>query len=35
MNGQGIITIALIVTIVAGFVAIKKMRKLEERYGIA
>ena len=35
MNGQGIITIALIVTIVAGVVAIKKMRKLEERYGIA
>ena len=35
MNGQGIITIALIASIVAGIVTIIKMRKLEQKYGIA
>ena len=35
MNGQRIITIALIASIVAGIVAIIKMRKLEQKYGIA
>jgi hypothetical protein len=35
MNGQGIVAIALIVSIVAGIVAIKKMRKMEQKYGIA
>jgi hypothetical protein len=36
MNGQqGITTIALILSIVAGIVAIRKMRKMEQRYGIA
>lgn len=35
MNGQGIVAITLIVSIVAGIVAIKKMRKMEQKYGIA
>lgn len=35
MNSQGAMALVLIASIVAGIFAIKKMRKMEQKYGIA